>query len=259
MSGAVDGALYRQAVATAELVLGCVVPVMVEDNAVEAMPYFYIGTGFFVTFMDGLYLVTTRHSFKNHSVEPHQISVPRPTGGREFLSFDRRYCARINSEPVPDWADYIIVRAKAGSYTQEDLVRLRPFPITRANIIMPTSPRVLKLFLRGFPRVLNDHRYDDKVLVKKAFLFDADYRDKDSEERCYVATYQPHHDVPDPDYLSGSPVVGLVRQDDGSICVRLTGMMLRSGAKSVYVRFMGVEVLWSAFVQQAKDEGVNAG
>jgi hypothetical protein len=234
-----------------EQILKCVHPLLVEDDSVEGYPYFNIGSGFLIFFGGHIYLVTAKHTFANHDVEPDQIRIRRPDRDDEFVPIDRIHRLNAEGEEGQDYADLALLRVKPRMLTQEAVESLFAFPIDNASIWTPGDKRIKFVRVRGYPRVLNDFNYEEKKIPRKSFTFDATpsgraYR----EQHCY--TLDPCKPFPQeashPDQLSGSPAFAILEVRPGQNLVKLAGVVIKCEPTGKYARFIGAEVLYSALV-----------
>jgi hypothetical protein len=246
-------ALYNRQVMPMNDLLGCVHPLLVDGDTISEFPYWNIGTGFLIRFEGNVYLVTAKHCLQNHKAEPEQISIPVGSGSDEFILFDRIYRGDAEGAEDNDFADYVIMRAKAGSISEAHTSALNAFNLAAHSVILPENPKVKNLWIRGYPRVLNAIDYENKHISRKSFTFDGTYIGPSGSKHCHTLEYTPHPEVDDPDQLSGSPVFGLIPAGMESTA-KLAGMVISGGKGSQFCQFISAQVLWSALNEALRQE-----
>src|SRR2546423_1643080 len=128
---------------TTDELLKCVHPLLVDDDSVVPdMPYWNIGTGFLIRFEGNLYLVTAKHCLKNHKAEPEQVSILTEDGSGNFILFDRIHRGDAEGAQDYEFADYIIMRAKPGSLSPEQLANLVAFDVTGQSVVLPDNENI---------------------------------------------------------------------------------------------------------------------
>jgi hypothetical protein len=201
-------------------------------------PYWYLGTGFLVSFANRLYILTAKHCLRTQ--DPNLLRIPARVNGPELIPISRISRAD-DSDPLEDYTDVVVLTVAPEYSHPSDPGVVEPFAIEGHWTSRFSAGQALST--RGFPydgtRTLID--YEEKTIHLQAASFGADYSEAGLGPFMHLIRFLDTVPITNFNSMSGSPV--FVNPSRSIRQYTLAGMLLRAGGRLGYFLDAGVLAL----------------
>jgi hypothetical protein len=205
---------------------GCSVPLLWETDS-EEYPYWFLGSGFLVSFQERLFVVTADHCLR--AGDPELLRILAHTNRPEVMPLT---CVSrgVGPDPHEDYRDVAILTVDPAYKHPRGTGYVPPLEI--AGRLANSLLRGEALTVRGFPHAgaLTHIDYANLHITTQAASFGADYLGRHSEPFLHEMRFLESVPITNFNSMSGSPVFRNPLAPDRAV-YQLAGMLLRAGGK----------------------------
>ncbi|STQ91168.1 hypothetical protein [Iodobacter fluviatilis] len=219
----------------------------------DACGYSGKGSSFLISSMDHCYWVAALHSIgpspSSINTSINTLKVTPSDDAEIYLPFDEKY-GWLNPEDQAEYKDICMLRVNLTEYLEYGDGKLKSVDIDLGFFAAKDLLQDEELFVVGYPAESNEVDYDAQKINNTRVVLKAKYMGFSEYAADYYHKIMVNSSIylEDFDGLSGGPVFCTRDQlIDGVMLPRylLVGMVIRGGASSGILRFIGSEVIKS--------------